>query len=59
MAGIPADRLAMVRDQATKGFEPVNEAGGDLDQLVRHLADSVASGAKDWAVAITEYEITK
>jgi hypothetical protein len=58
-SSIPADRLAMVREQATKGFEPVNEPGSYIDQIVRQVADSVVSGTKDWAVAITDYEITR
>ena len=62
---VSVDRLALVREQTAKGFEPVNEPGAYLDQLVRHVADSVGARALgtaavgEWGFALTEYEITK
>ena len=58
---VDASRLAMVREETPKGFEPVNQPGAYLDQLVRHVTDASKSGAglPDWAFALTEYEIVR
>ena len=62
---VPADRLAMVREQIDKGFEPVNQPGAYLDQLVRHVTASVGerspgkAAAADWGFALVDYEIVR
>ena len=62
---VSAERLAMVREQITKGFEPVNAPGSYLDQLVSHVASAVADSSKgktdlgEWGFALVEYEVVK
>lgn len=61
--GVPADRLALVAAQMAKGFEPVDEPGAYLAQIVRHLGEHVGersagrSPASEWGLAIAEYDI--
>ena len=60
---VSAERLAMVREQIAKGFEPVNAPGAYLHQLIEHVAGSVGDKGKvsldNWAFGLTEYEIVK
>lgn len=60
-AAVPMAALSMVKEQGTKGFEPVNAPEAYLDQIVRHArehAGGAASGA-DWGFALVEYEIVR
>jgi hypothetical protein len=57
---VPAQQFALVQEQRTKGFQPVNAPGAYLDQLARQAGEATKSGMlADWGFARTSYEIVR
>jgi hypothetical protein len=54
------ERFALVSEQASKGFEPVNVPGAYFAQIVeRARAATKGMNLQNWAFALTDYEIVR
>jgi hypothetical protein len=54
------ERFALVSEQASKGFEPVNAPGAYFAQIVeRARAATKGMNLQNWAFALTDYEIVR